>query len=310
MERTLASLNSLYTRHDRTYRSNRYVYPVLSRRSGGISVGINLNPEKGCTFDCIYCQVDRTPEAMQGVPPLHAKADVPTVLDELDRMLAEIHTGTLFLTPPFSETPLLLRKLTDISFSGDGEPTAVPEFLDVLKAVLEWRKSNSLAKSVPIRLITNGTGLFDPRVRTTVRDLLWPENPPSIDTGDRCEIWFKIDAADSESFFRIDRTPLDFPRYWNNVTETVLVLPVTIQTMVLDIDDPDRPFKPEGRWAEAMQLKIRELLDKGARIQEWHLYTVARKPSVSSVKPLSQERLEALKKAFARVVPVPITIFP
>lgn len=303
----MASLNSLYTRHDRSYRSNRYVYPVLSRRSGGISVGINLNPEKGCTFDCIYCQVDRSPEAMQGIPPLHVKADIETVLDELEHMLFEIHSGTLFLTAPFSKTPLLLRKLTDISFSGDGEPTAVPEFLDVLKAVFDWRKTHPLAKTVPIRLITNGTGLFDPSVRAAVRDLLYPGEFSSRDTG---EIWFKIDAADPESFRKIDRTPLDFRRYWNNVTETVLFLPVTIQTMVLDIDDPNQPFRPEGRWAEAMQVRMAELLSKGARIVEWHLYTVARKPPDPAVKALSRERLEALKESFARIVPIPITIFP
>ena len=40
--------------------TNRFVYPVLSRRSGGISLGVNLNPDKVCNFDCIYCQVDRT----------------------------------------------------------------------------------------------------------------------------------------------------------------------------------------------------------------------------------------------------------
>lgn len=303
----MASLNPLYTRHDRSYRSNRFVYPVLSRRSGGISVGINLNPEKGCTFDCVYCQVDRTPEGMKEAPPLHTPIKPGDVLEELDRMLSEIHSGSLFQSPPFSETPLPLRKLTDISLSGDGEPTAVPEFLAVLQAVVDWRKDNPLGKTVPVRLITNGTGLFDIKARTRVRDLLFPEDRPLSDIG---EIWFKIDAADPENFFRIDRTPLDFSRYWNNVTETVLVLPVTVQTMVLDIEDPDRPFSPEGRWAEAMQVKIRELLDKGARIVEWHLYTVARKPADSSVKPLSRERLEALKESFSRVVPVPIKIFP
>ncbi len=303
----MATLNSLYTRHDRTFRSNRYIYPVLSRRSGGISVGINLNPEKGCTFDCVYCQVDRTPEGMQGSPALHTAIDTGEILEELDRMMAEIHSGSLFLSPPFSDTPLLLRKLTDISLSGDGEPTAVPEFLPVLRAVVDWKKNDPLGKTVPVRLITNGTGLFDPNVRTQVRNLLFPSDRPAPDTG---EIWFKIDAADPESFFRIDRTPLDFGRYWDNVTKTVLVLPVTIQTMVLDIDDPDRPFRPEGYWAEAMQVKIRELVDKGARIVAWHLYTVARKPAESSVKPLSRERLEALKESFSRAVPVPIQIFP
>ena len=49
--------------HPRTFQENRFVYPVLSRRSHGLSVGINLNPDKICNFDCIYCQVDRTSQA-------------------------------------------------------------------------------------------------------------------------------------------------------------------------------------------------------------------------------------------------------
>ena len=48
--------------HRRELGSFRYVYPVLSRRARGVSVGINLNPDKGCNFDCLYCQVDRTGE--------------------------------------------------------------------------------------------------------------------------------------------------------------------------------------------------------------------------------------------------------
>jgi len=42
--------------HRRELDENRYVYAVLSRRSGGVSIGINLNPDKVCNFDCIYCR--------------------------------------------------------------------------------------------------------------------------------------------------------------------------------------------------------------------------------------------------------------
>lgn len=53
--------------HTRVYRDFTYVYPVISRRSGGLSVGINLNPDKVCNFDCVYCEVDRkTPASRPG----------------------------------------------------------------------------------------------------------------------------------------------------------------------------------------------------------------------------------------------------
>ncbi len=57
------STHQLHTRHDRTFDAYRFVYPVLSRRSRGMSVGVNLNPDKVCNFDCIYCQVDRTSQS-------------------------------------------------------------------------------------------------------------------------------------------------------------------------------------------------------------------------------------------------------
>ena len=50
---------SLFQSHPRKFEANRYVYPVLSRRAGGISIGVNLNLDKICNFHCVYCQVNR-----------------------------------------------------------------------------------------------------------------------------------------------------------------------------------------------------------------------------------------------------------
>ena len=45
--------------HRRVWRDFDYCYPVISRRSRGVSLGVNLNPDKVCNFDCVYCEVDR-----------------------------------------------------------------------------------------------------------------------------------------------------------------------------------------------------------------------------------------------------------
>ena len=84
------------TSHPRLFENNRYVYPVLSRRSGGISVGINLNPDKICNFDCIYCQVDRT------VPPVLRKVDEDRIIRELTALLDDTLSGSLFQAPGLS----------------------------------------------------------------------------------------------------------------------------------------------------------------------------------------------------------------
>src|SRR5271166_5184354 len=81
--------------HHRAFGDNRYVYAVLSRRSKGISIGINLNPDKVCNFDCVYCQVDRQ------LPPLVGRVDEPRLLDELEDMLDSSQRGELFETGCF-----------------------------------------------------------------------------------------------------------------------------------------------------------------------------------------------------------------
>src|SRR5437764_15166689 len=105
----------LFTQHSRSWRDNRYVYPVISRRSKGVSIGVNLNPDKVCNFDCIYCQVDRK------TPPIVRDVDVPRLVDELRDMLQVVQSGELFDNERFRNTPEHLRRLNDIAFSGDGE---------------------------------------------------------------------------------------------------------------------------------------------------------------------------------------------
>src|SRR5215813_8926342 len=76
--------------HRRTFEDNLYVYAVVSRRSKGVSIGINLNPDKICNFDCVYCQVDRK------TPPLVRDVEVPRLLEELEDMIELVESGGLF----------------------------------------------------------------------------------------------------------------------------------------------------------------------------------------------------------------------
>lgn len=38
---------------------NRFVYTVISPRARGLSIGVNMNPDKFCNFDCAYCETNR-----------------------------------------------------------------------------------------------------------------------------------------------------------------------------------------------------------------------------------------------------------
>src|SRR5262245_49339560 len=85
----------LLARHERLFEGIRFVYPVLSRRSDGLSVGVNLNPDKVCNFDCIYCQVDRTSQSETRF------VGTKQLLEELESVLQLAVSGDIFQTEKF-----------------------------------------------------------------------------------------------------------------------------------------------------------------------------------------------------------------
>src|SRR5512133_2663316 len=91
-----SALRAAWQRHERRWADNLYVYAVVSRRSRGVSVGVNLNPGKECNFDCLYCQVDRT------VAPQVRKVDLAVLASELDEVLRAAEDGSLYEPPPFN----------------------------------------------------------------------------------------------------------------------------------------------------------------------------------------------------------------
>jgi len=100
--------------HDRASADMRYVYPVVSRRAGGISVGINLNPNNACNWRCIYCQV---PELMRGTAP---PIDLLLLQVELLDFMHELLHGEFMQ----QRVPEGMRRINDIALSGNGEPTS------------------------------------------------------------------------------------------------------------------------------------------------------------------------------------------
>src|SRR5215510_6849819 len=140
----------LHTRHPRRFEENRFVYPVLSRRSEGISIGVNLNPDKICNFDCIYCQVDRTTQSETQF------VETQQLLEELEATLELAISGQLFEHPQFKDTPPKFRRLNDIAFSGDGEPTTYRNFDEIIAAcaALKQRLGQDGVKMV---MITNAS---------------------------------------------------------------------------------------------------------------------------------------------------------
>ena len=257
--------------HRRNFAENLYVYAVVSRRSKGVSIGVNLNPDKVCNFDCVYCQVDRK------TPPLVRDVDVPRLLDELEGMLDLVLTGGLFELERFRQTPPALRRLNDIAFSGDGEPTTCPEFLDIVRAVADAKRQRGLDE-VKLVLITNATRFHVPRVRQALEVL----------DANNGEIWAKLEAGTEEYYRQVDRTTIPLRRVLDNITEAVRVRPLVIQALFLRLHD----VPPPPDELEAFCDRLNEITRAGGHISLVQVYTVARVPAETYVSPLTNEEVD------------------
>lgn len=167
----------------------QYVYPVVSRRAGGVSIGINLNPNNACNWRCIYCQV---PGLVRGGPP---PLDLPLLERELRSLLGDVLHGSFMA----DRVPEEARRLSDIAFSGNGEPTSAPEFPEAIRMAARVAEDFGILSSAKLRLITNGSLLDRKHVRGGIQSLR--------EVGG--EVWFKLDAATPEAVRRTNGTRAD-----------------------------------------------------------------------------------------------------
>jgi wyosine [tRNA(Phe)-imidazoG37] synthetase (radical SAM superfamily) len=283
------ALQAAYRKHERRWNDNRYVYPVVSRRSGGISIGINLNPGKECSFDCIYCQVDRRHRDAAGPVDLHR------VRVELDGILNDEKSGLLYGIHPFSLLPGEKRGIRDIAFSGDGEPTASGGVFHSSMEIAAQLRSQYKLLNAKIVLITNGTFLDDPAVKEAL----------AVMDRNNGEIWAKIDAGTEEYFKKINRTAVAFEKILGNILQTALVRPVVIQSLWMRVDDQ----APPSCEIAAFCGRLNRLCDSGAQLKALHLHTIARRPAEDFVSPLSDEELDDIAGFLHSHVSVPVEVF-
>ncbi|MBI4526780.1 MAG: radical SAM protein [Deltaproteobacteria bacterium] len=269
--------------HRRELEANRYVYAVLSRRSSGISIGVNLNPDKICNFDCIYCQVDRTS------PGKHKKVELPILEDELKEILLKAKSGALYENPPFAGVPEPLRQVKDIAFSGDGEPTTFPHFKKAVEIAIAAKKEAGL-DSLKIVVITNATMLHRPGVRQAL-SLLDAHNG---------EIWAKLDAGTEDYYRTVDATRIPLKRVLDNILDAARLRPVVIQSLFMRVHG----FPPEAGEITAYCDRLREITMKGGKIGLVQIYTVARRPAREYVAPLSDRELDSIAE---QVEKIPLT---
>ena len=271
--------------HRRQWRDCLYVYPVVSRRAGGVSIGVNLNPDRKCNFGCVYCQIDRSrPRGLREV-------DLDTVAAELAQALSAAISGELWNEPRFADTPAPLRHVNDIAFSGDGEPTCLEEFDQAVRIAADAKAQAGLDE-VKIVVITNASLLDSPQVRRALHVL--DEN--------NGEIWAKLDAG-TEEYFRLINRPrpgLTLEEIIRNIQAVGMLRPIVIQTLLCKLDGQSMD-EPE---LQAYCKRLRTMLANGTRIQQVQLHTVAREPATGQpVTPLTDDELKAMAKRIIAAVP-------
>lgn len=267
-----------HTRHSRRYEQNKFVYPVLSRRSRGISIGVNLNPDKVCNFDCIYCQVNRRSEAETRF------VETDRLLHELADMLDFVTSGEIWHDPQFANVPQSLRRLNDIAFSGDGEPTTFRNFDAIIEQVAQLKRDRGL-DGVKLVLITNASMFHRPVVQRGLA-LLDANNG---------EIWSKLEAGTDEYYQLVERTKIPFRQVLDNITAAAQVRPLVIQSLFMRIHgDP-----PPDAEIDAFIERLNEIQAAGGRLKLVQIYTVARQPAESFVAPLTHAEVDALVERVA-----------
>lgn len=276
--------------HPRSWQNNLYVYPVLSRRARGISIGININPDQACNFRCVYCQVNRSGTLRS------PRVDPAILRHELDQMLDQVVSGALFEEKPFADAPQAMRHVSDIAFSGDGEPTLSNAFPEAARIVVAARQSHPLPADRKIVVLTNAGFLDRPGVQEAL-DLLH---------GHGGVLWAKLDAGTDQHFRRMNRCAISFGKTLANITLAAKRWRVLIQSMWLRCEDRD----PDPAEVEAFADRLNEIVQAGGMLQAVQIYTLARPPAENYVSGVPEPLLRRIGDTIASRTRLPVEVFP
>lgn len=262
------------TDHRRDYSGFRYVYPVISRRAGGVSVGVNLNPNNACNWACVYCQV---PELTRGGPP---PIDLGLLTEELRALLGDIVHGDFMA----SQVPEGARTLMDVAFSGNGEPTSAAEFPEAVNSVITIMQEMKLLPKTRLRLITNGSLLHRPAVQSGIRRI------GELDG----EVWFKVDRATAAGIEAVNKIALAPEKMLAKLETCCELAPTWIQTCWFAMDGKAPNEAEQSAYVELVA-SVR------TKIKGVHLYGLARPSLQPEAICLSRLPLDQLAKLAARI---------
>ncbi len=262
-----SDLRLTITDHSRDSAGLRYVYPVVSRRAGGVSIGINLNPNNACNWRCLYCQV---PDLTRGTAPA---IDLPLLEKELGGFLHELQHGDFM-----QRVPPEARRINDIALSGNGEPTSAQEFAEVIEVIGRLKPAG-----LKLVLITNGSLMQRENVQQGLRRMAELDG----------EVWFKLDRASEAGMALVNDTRMTMDKVRQNLATAIACCPNTwLQTCWFALDGVTPGKQDEDDYLEFLDSMLRS----GAGPRGVLLYGLARpslQPEAPRLSALPRQQMEA-----------------
>lgn len=261
------------TNHSRDIAGLKYVYPVLSRRAGGLSIGINFNTNNACNWRCIYCQV---PDLKIGAAP---DLDFQLLEDELSFFLDDVLNGDFYQRFQVAEDK---RVIKDIAISGNGEPTSVKNFDKAVALIGRVATEAGVFPQSNFVLITNGSLAHRPSVQTGLKKLK--------EYGG--EVWFKLDSATEEGRALMNNAGQSRQASMENLLLSARLCSTKLQTCLLDYDKQGLSSEEKNAFLDL----LRNIKEKGCVLKCVMLYTMARpslQPESVRLEKLPLETLNA-----------------
>ena len=252
----------------------KYVYPVISRRMGGLSIGINFNTNNACNWRCVYCQVA---DLKIGAAP---EMDFKLLEDELRFFLDDVLQGDFYDRFQVDEDK---RSIKDIAIAGNGEPTSLKEFARAVELIGKVATEVGVFPRSNYVLITNGSLVHQTRIQAGLKIL-------SAYGG---EVWFKFDSASEEGRALVNNTAQSCLASVNNLMISSKLCTTKLQTCIFDYDDRGFSEKEKRAYLDL----VKDIKNRGCNLQAILLYTIARpsqQPEAIRLKPISAEILNNL----------------
>jgi wyosine [tRNA(Phe)-imidazoG37] synthetase (radical SAM superfamily) len=258
------------TNHDRDVAGLKYIYPVLSRRAGGLSVGINFNTNNACNWRCIYCQV---PNLAKGAAP---DLELPLLEEELEFFLNDVQHGDFYQRFQVEANNQVIK---DIAISGNGEPTSVKNFAQAITLIGDIASNLGVLPNSHFVLITNGSLIHQQKVREGLKVL----------QSFGGEVWFKFDSVTKEGRSLVNQTAQNVKSSLENLRISSGLCPTKLQTCLFDYAGQGLSIKEKLAYLDALKA-IKATTDA----KEIMLYTLARpsmQPEAGNLAALSFEVL-------------------